>query len=73
MHLERFTARRGPPSVFWSDNGTNFVGAKKELIETVVKRNKNAPSVLVQLGIKWKFNPPSAPHHGGYWGIMVRS
>ncbi|XP_054758449.2 uncharacterized protein LOC129264572 [Lytechinus pictus] len=29
--LERFISRRGRPEVIWSDNGSNFVGAEREL------------------------------------------
>ena len=71
--IERFIARRGMPNVIWSDNGTNFVGAEKELLEVTRRWNDYAPAALVCKGIRWKFNPPSAPHHGGSWERMVRS
>ena len=73
MGVERFIARRGTPKTILSDNGTNFVGAQKELLSCVQNWNKVAPAVFVHKGIKWKFNPPSAPHHGGAWERLVRS
>ena len=66
MGTERFFARRGMPSVIWSDNGTNFVGADKELMACLFNWDaKLIASELAQKGIKWKFNPPAASHHGG--------
>ena len=42
MAIERFVARRGRPDTFWSDNGTNFVRASKEIntIETPAFQEK---------------------------------
>lgn len=73
MGIERFVARRGTPKQIWSDNGTNFVGASKEVILCFENWNQVAPTHLARKGIKWKFNPPASPHHGGSWERLVRS
>ena len=56
MGVERFIARRGTPSVIWSDNGINFVRAEKELLNCIQSWNRQACPELVKKGIKWKFN-----------------
>ena len=74
MGVERFVSRRGTPAMIWSDNGTNFIGAEKELRESIEKWNVvNIAAELAHKGIKWRFNPPSAPHQGGIWERLVRS
>ena len=73
MAIERFNSRRGTPSIISSENGTNFVGAEKELLLCIKSWNAKSPLSLVHKGIKWKYNPPSAPHQGGAWERMVHS
>ena len=75
MGVERFASRRGTPVIIWSDNGTNFVGAEKELRENIEKWNTiNIVVELAQKGIKkCRFNPPSAPYQGRIWERLVRS
>ena len=73
MGIERFIARRGTSSTIWSDNGTNFVGAEKELLACIKSWNGMAPTIFVHKGVAWKFNPPGAHHHGGSWERLVRS
>ena len=74
MGVKRFVSRRGTPDMIWSDNGTNFIGAEKELLECMGKWNTfNIATKLAHKGIKWRFNPPSAPHQGGIWEKLVRS
>lgn len=66
--LRRFIARRGQALELRSDNGTNFVGAERELREEIERLNQTLISyTLLQKGIKWTFNPPTGSHHGGAW------
>ena len=41
MGVEWFVSRWFKPAIIWSHNGTNFVGAEKELLENIKKRNTN--------------------------------
>ena len=72
--LRRFIARRGPPSDIYSDNGTNFVGADRELKQSLEQWNQSQiADYLSQKDIQWHFNPPASPHFGGIWERLVQS
>ena len=74
MGVEWFVSRRGTPVMIWSENGTNFAGAEKELRESIEKWNVvNIAVELAHKVIKRRFNPPSGPHQGGIWERLVRS
>ena len=62
IRVEWFIARRGTPTTIMSENVTNFAGAQKQ-----------ARTRCFCSWIKMKFNPPSAPHHGGSWERLVWS
>lgn len=76
--LRRFFGRRGISSEIYSDNGTNFVGAKRELTELhklVLQNNNNVfiSESLAKDGTKWCLMPPSSPHFGGLHEAGVKS
>ncbi|XP_070070495.1 uncharacterized protein [Drosophila takahashii] len=76
--LRRFISLRGSPRTIWSDNATNFVGAKSELAELKElflseQHTRSISSVCLADGIDWKFIPPRAPHFGGLWEAAVKS
>ncbi|XP_062712285.1 uncharacterized protein LOC115269273 [Aedes albopictus] len=74
--LKRFIGRRGYPNEIWSDNGTNFVGTDNWLQDLQRSFRNNSRAVdhfLTNQGIKWIFNPPSAPHRGGIWEAAVKN
>lgn len=71
--VRRFIARRGAPQEVYTDNGTNFIGASRELEDELRDINLTMSSTFTDTNTKWMFNPPSAPHMGGCWERMVRS
>lgn len=74
--FRRFVARRGHCAHLWSDNGTCFVGADKEL-RILFKKSTNSivkeiADQLANDGTTWHFIPPRAPNFGGLWEAAVR-
>ncbi|XP_062557731.1 uncharacterized protein LOC134222586 [Armigeres subalbatus] len=73
MAIRRFIARRGSPKEIYSDQGTNFVGASRELDQQCREINESLAETFTNTVTQWRFNPPSTPHMGGAWERMVRS
>ncbi|GFT55238.1 integrase catalytic domain-containing protein [Trichonephila clavipes] len=74
--LKRFIARRGRPSLIFSDNGKTFIGANaelKRLYKLVINPDPELAGFLVDENINWKFLPPRAPNFGGLWEAGVKS
>lgn len=64
--FRRFIARRGRCSNIFSDCGTNFVGAQKQIFSLFQHATESE-------GIEWRFHPPSAPHFSGLAEAGVKS
>lgn len=76
--FKRFISRRGRPVNMYSDNGSNFVGAKRELekcseLFSLEQQKRNITEHAVSEGIKWHFISARAPHFGGLWESAVKS
>ncbi|CAH2091441.1 unnamed protein product [Euphydryas editha] len=75
--FRRFVSRRGLCQHLYSDNGTNFVGADRELRLMFNRAKSQAPDEIAQLlaneGTTWHFIPPQAPNFGGLWEAGIRS
>lgn len=74
MAIRRFLVRRGGSVHFYSDRGTNFVGAKNLLHEDL--KQVIAPleaAVTKQFGIKWHIQPAYSPWWGGAWERLIQS
>ena len=76
--LKRFLSRRGPISCIYSDNGTNFIGAKRQLDELYTFLESKETSTAFQNlcnshRMTWRTIPPRAPHWGGIWESNIKS
>ena len=76
--LRRFVSRRGKPSTMWSDHGTNFVGANRQLkdLYSFLRKRETEDSITLFCGaegIDWSYIPEKAPHFGGLWEAAVKS
>ncbi|XP_015122514.1 uncharacterized protein LOC107044942 [Diachasma alloeum] len=72
----RFVSRRGRCKNLFSDCGTNFVGADKELkrlFSVGSKEFQRLSAVCLEDGTRWSFNPPGASHFGVKWEAAVKS
>ena len=59
----RLASRRGLPEEMFSDNGTNFKGADRELKMLLSGLDESKiKTAVANKGVKWHFNPPLAPH-----------
>ena len=60
--------------VIYSDNGSNFKGASREIKEAVDAWNKEQMNNELRVqGIEWIWGPPNCPHWGGTWERLVKS
>lgn len=74
MAIRNLISRRGKPRVIYSDRGTNFIGANREMKEAYESIDKNElMKEFVDAETSWDFLPPSSPHMGGSWERLIGS
>lgn len=72
--FDRFVNRRGVCRVMYSDNGTQFLGASRQMkADLTAWRSQEAHQHVADGGTEWRFITPAAPFHGGLWEAAVRS
>jgi hypothetical protein len=63
MGIRRLIADRDRPVTIYSDNGTNFLSADKELQEGVKNLNSRlVADEVIDQGISWSTSPPTGAH-----------
>ena len=75
---QRFTALRGHPRKLWSDQETNFVGARPvlqelyEFLSSIDKDQVQKKAAAVGTDWMWLFHPADSPHRNGAAEAAVR-
>lgn len=67
--FRRFVARRGRPSIVYTDNGGNFVGTNNAFSQLDWDKISKYSAAHQ---IDWRFNPPTAAWWGGWWERLIR-
>ena len=71
--IRRFITRRGQNRRFLSDNGRNFLGARKQIGRQAFKLDHEfIGQKRLNESVEWRLNSPSAPHFGGVWERLVQ-
>ncbi|XP_062710719.1 uncharacterized protein LOC115269391 [Aedes albopictus] len=74
MAIRNVIGKRGTPAVIYSDQGTNFRGASKELEASMENLDfERLKTEFTTPHTTWIFNPPASPHMGGAWERLIRT
>ena len=75
--FRRFVSRRGPINLLRCDQGTNFVGARRELAQALKEMDQEKiKNELLKTDCDYfafKMNVPGASHMGGVWERQIRT
>ena len=72
--IRRLQARRGRSLHFYSDRGTNFVGADNVLLKDRAEMKIALGEGIAQkFGIAWHFQPAYSPWFGGAWERLIQA
>ena len=76
--IKRFISRRGMSEKILTDNETNFLGARSDLIKLKALLDKDDTgnslvNFVNERNCEWLTIPPRAPHFGGLWEAAIKS
>lgn len=69
LAFRRFASQFGVPSIVISDNGANFKGAERFLLE--IQDEPEVRSYMKDQNIVWKFITPRSPWSGGFYERLI--